>query len=114
VSATIIDRPETKSGAYKVPVKKLSTIFNDLNHSQIDILKMNIEGAEYNVIDDILASKIPIKQLLIEFHHRFENVGINKTKEAIQKLNTAGFLIFDISNSGEEYSFFNENFQDYL
>lgn len=108
VSATIINRPETKSEAYNVPVKKLDTIFNDFNHSQIDILKMDIEGAEYDVIDDILNSKIPIKQLLIEFHHRFKNVGVNKTKEAIKKLNNAGFLIFDISNSGEEYSFISQ------
>ena len=41
--------------------------------SRIDILKMDIEGAEYDVIDDIINSPVPIAQVLIEFHHRFPN-----------------------------------------
>ncbi len=105
VSATLLDRPETKENAYNVPVKNLKTILKELNHSCIDLLKIDIEGAEYSVIDNIIESKIEIKQLLIEFHHRFENVGMEKTKEAVIKLNKAGYLIFNISKTGEEYSF---------
>lgn len=94
----------------KAPVKKISTILKEMGHSSIDLLKMDIEGSEYAVIDDIIKSEIPIKQLLIEFHHRFENIGLNKTKEAVKKLNLAGYKIFSISMSGEEYSFINYNY----
>ena len=76
-----------------------------LSHNHIDILKMDIEGAEYDVIDDILSSNIAIKQILVEFHHRFPNVGLKKTKETIKKLNNFGYRIFHISNNGEDYSF---------
>ena len=86
-------------------VRRLATIMQDLHHNHIDILKMDIEGAEYDVIDDILKSQVEISQLLVEFHHRFEGVGVQKTLRAIRILNEHGFLIFKVSSSGNEYSF---------
>lgn len=88
-----------------LPVHRLSTIVEKLGHKRIDILKMDIEGAEYEVLDDIINSSVPISQLLIEFHHRFENIGIDMTRQAISRLNRAGYRIFNISASGEEISF---------
>jgi FkbM family methyltransferase len=107
VSCSVIKKQATESLAFKVPVKRLSTILSEFNHKQIDILKMDIEGAEYDVIKDILASKIIIKQLLVEFHHRFSGLGVVKTKKIIKKLNKAGFKIAAISSNGEEYCFVN-------
>jgi hypothetical protein len=66
---------------------------------------MDIEGAEYSVLADILACRIQVKQLLVEFHHRWPHIGIEKTKQAIRALNAAGYRIFSVSPSGEEYSF---------
>jgi hypothetical protein len=76
-----------------------------LNHDHIDLLKMDIEGAEYAVLADILNSGIKIKQLLIEFHHRFGNVSLQQTKDAIQLLNNHNFQTFYIAPSGDEYCF---------
>src|SRR5438309_12554 len=86
ISHTILNRPSTEEFAITVPVRKLSTIMGELGHNSIDILKMDIEGAEYAVIDNIKQSGIRPKQLLVEFHHRFPNVGVKKTKNAIGKL----------------------------
>ncbi len=104
VSYTILDKP-TKDKSITVSVFQLATIMKKLGHKYIDLLKMDIEGAEYEVIDDIINNNIPIKQLLIEFHHVFPNVGLSKTKDSISKLNLAGYKIFAISDSGQEYSF---------
>lgn len=90
---------------HKLPVHRLSTIMQNLKHDKIDILKMDIEGAEYEVIEDILEASLPISQILIEFHHRFKNIGIGKTQKAISQLNNAGYRIFSVSASGEEMSF---------
>ncbi len=105
VSHTILDRPETRKKSITVPVRKLSTIMKALGHSHIDILKMDIEGAEYGVIEDIENSDIHPKQILVEFHHRFSNVGIKKTREAIEKLRKMGYGLFSISATGEEFCF---------
>jgi FkbM family methyltransferase len=105
VSHTILDKQETNDRSIILPVKKMSTIMRELEHSTLDMLKMDIEGGEYQVIDDILTLDIRPKQILIEFHHRFPSVGIHKTKRAIKQLNGAGYKIFSVSDSGEEYSF---------
>jgi FkbM family methyltransferase len=105
VSYTILDRQETKGNAITVKVKKLDTIMDELGHTSIDILKMDIEGAEYQVIEDLISSGIQPTQILVEFHHRFPYVGLRATKNAIAKLRKAGYCLFSVSETKEEYSF---------
>ena len=109
VSHTILSRPETESRSIIVPVKRLSTIMNELGHRRIDILKMDIEGAEYGVIEDIEKSDIRPQQILVEFHHRFPNITNRMSKEAIGKLRKMGFSLFSISNTGKEFCFILES-----
>jgi hypothetical protein len=78
---------------------------NELGHKKIDILKLDIEGAEYDVMKDIYSSSIRPKQILIEFHHGFPNVGIQETKNAIETIRSMGYDLFSISDTNEEYSF---------
>jgi len=105
ISATMLDRPATKNEAYKVEVKTLDTIMQELAHQQIDLLKMDIEGAEYLAIDDLISKKLQPKQLLIEFHHRFKNIGLKATTTAINNLRKFGYKVFYVSKTGEEISF---------
>jgi FkbM family methyltransferase len=105
VSGSILPEMISASSKLSVEVFDLLSIMNMLNHNYIDILKMDIEGAEYDVIQNIIDSKLKIKQILIEFHHRFPAIGIKKTRQAIKILNDAGYKIFDVSPSGEEFSF---------
>ncbi|MEY4906451.1 MAG: hypothetical protein RL260_169 [Pseudomonadota bacterium] len=105
VSHTMLDKPSTAANAISVPVKRLDTIMRELGHGHIDILKMDIEGAEYDVIQDILQSGIRPGQILIEFHHRFPGVGVGKTRTAIDQLRSMGYQLFSVSDTNEEYSF---------
>ena len=105
VSHTLLDRPATKEQAISVSVKRLPTIMKELGHDQIDILKMDIEGAEYDVIDDVKSSDIRPQQILVEFHHRFPGVGLHKTKIAIEKIFSMGYSLFSVSSTNEEFCF---------
>lgn len=105
VSCSINKNITKNNSNVDVNVKKLATILNELKHKNIDILKMDIEGSEYLVLEDMLNSNIFPKQILVEFHHRLEKGGIKKTRECIKNLNMHGYQIFDISDSNEEYSF---------
>jgi FkbM family methyltransferase len=104
VSHTMLPR-ESPGPSIEAPVYRLSTVMKMLGHSQIDLLKMDIEGAEYGVLADLLACEIRPYQILVEFHHRWREVGSEKTRSAIRSLNQAGYRIFNISPNGEEYSF---------
>lgn len=105
VSYSILPKTSDYKETMKVPAYKISTLVNKMAHKKIDILKMDIEGAEYDAIDDLFISGLDISQILVEFHHRFPGVGIAKTKEAINKLHKMGYRAFFISKNGEEYSF---------
>lgn len=59
---------QTSTGNSEMPVKKISTIMRDFGHSHIDLLKLDIEGSEFDVIENILHEKILPKQLSVEFH----------------------------------------------
>jgi FkbM family methyltransferase len=91
--------------AVDLPVRRVRTIMADLEHSAIDLLKMDIEGAEYAVIDDLLETGVYPTQVLIEFHHRLPGIGARCTARAIRQLRARGYKLFAVSPSGEEYSF---------
>ena len=103
VSYSVID---SKSGRdpVQVPVKSLATLMRELNHDHVNILKMDIEGAEYDVIASLIESYIRPDMLLIEFHHRFPGRNINHTRDAILGLRDAGYKVFHVSDNGEEVS----------
>jgi len=89
----------------EVPAFSLSSITTKLDHDRIDLLKIEIEGAEYELLDALLASDIKPTQLLVEFHHRFPGIGIDKTAALSKRLGDAGYKIFAISDIGREVSF---------
>jgi FkbM family methyltransferase len=73
-----------------VPVKRLSTLMRENGHARIDLLKMDIEGAEYKVIDEIIEKNIPIRWLCIEFD---QPVPFWTTNRALQRLKESGYQL---------------------
>ncbi len=88
-----------------VAVKSLPTITKELGHHRIDLLKMDIEGAEYQVIANLKNHSQRPRQILVEFHHRFPGVGLEKTRQAMRQLKDLGYRLFSVSASGEEFGF---------
>jgi len=105
---TIMNEGLINGDGIDVSVKRLSTLTDELDIPCVDILKMDIEAAEYEVIDDFLAVHLPVYQLLVEFHHRFESVPVKKTRDALDKLFNAGYRIFYISEKAREFSFIHQ------
>lgn len=91
--------------AVEVQLRSFDDILDKLQHSVIDVLKMDIEGAEYDVIDNILGSNVQIRQILLEIHERFFDDGKSKTEILLHKLRSNGYKLFAISDSYQEISF---------
>lgn len=89
-------------------VRTFSSICETLGHKSVDLLKLDIEGLEYRVIEDILDSGIPVSQILVEFHHRWFPDGVKRTMQAISRISTSGYKIFSVSDNGEEFGFFKD------
>lgn len=94
-----------QTDSVKVLMKSFDDIVHELKHSHIDVLKMDIEGAEYLALDPILSSGVTIDQILIEFHDRSFNPDDIKSKESVLKLTERGYFIYACSVSYEEISF---------
>lgn len=103
----VIQNNVSEAQKITVEMKSWEDIVNSFGHTHVDVLKMDIEGAEYDILDSILNSNVSIKQILVEFHERMFDNGKSKTKHAIGKLNDHGYAIFGVSDTFEEVSFIN-------
>jgi FkbM family methyltransferase len=92
-------------GTVTASVRRVSTLMKQLGHARIDLLKIDIEGAEYPVLADLLSEPIFVGQLLVEFHHHFPTVGLERTVAVVNRLRSAGYRIFHISDRGLEVAF---------
>jgi FkbM family methyltransferase len=83
----------------EAPVDKLQNIMRELGHAYIDLLKLEIEGSEYTVIDNMLADKLDVRIVLVEFdefHHRSglaRLLAIRHIEQSSRKLRKAGYKL---------------------
>lgn len=90
-------------GGVVFPCADLLHLMAERGHTRIDLLKMDIEGFEYEIIEDVLRNSIDIKQICVEFHHFFENIGFLDTARAILNLKRSGYSL--IHKSRFDYTF---------
>lgn len=87
------------------PAYTVDSIMRKLQHQRVDLLKMDVEGAEYDIIEGLKSADYPPRQLLVEFHHRFPGIGKERTAASIKILREIGYQIFDVSETGREIGF---------
>jgi FkbM family methyltransferase len=110
VSHSVLNLQKTEQ-YFEAQVKKLSAIMQENGHDQLDLLKLDIEGAEYNVVNSIIEDSINIKILCIEYDEYFnplDGAYRQRIKTSINKLLNAGFeLVFTQENGN--YTFVNKS-----
>ncbi len=87
-----------------LPVRRVSSLMAERDHLHIDVLKMDVEGSEYGIIDDILGEGLEVYQILLEYHPGAIEDGVARTARSIDALRKAGYRVFRISPDGREYS----------
>ncbi|AQG78389.1 hypothetical protein AWR27_02985 [Spirosoma montaniterrae] len=92
-----------ESGKYiEAPVDRLSNLMNQLGHTAIDLVKIEIEGAEYTVIDTILEDKLDVKLILVEFdevHNAKDKRFHYRIRKTCNKLKKAGYVLIHSTES---------------
>lgn len=90
-------RKDAKEGTViTVPIFTVESMMRSLKHDHLAILKVDIEGAEFDVINEWEKSSlnISVDQVLIEFHERYfshEPGYQSKVKGAILQMSHLGF-----------------------
>lgn len=80
----------------EAPVDRMSNFMKKFNHSTVDLVKMEIEGAEYTVLDTIAKDKLDVKVILVEFDEVFHAKGIAyrfRIKKTSDQLRKAGYIL---------------------
>lgn len=106
---TLMENAHVKTQARQVPARTIKSIANEFEHQKIDLIKIDIEGAEYGVIEDLLKSHLRPTQILIEFHHRHAGFSKHDTLNCIQEMRKAGYKIFSCSDLIREIAFMHES-----
>ena len=105
VMYTIMEEKDAGDEGVEVPAFTVGTLMQKLGHDSIALLKMDIEGAEYGLMESLLASKVRPDQILVEFHHRFSGIEQQQTLDAIEALKSAAYALAHISVTGRELCF---------
>jgi len=81
--------------SYDVPVVTLQQAIATSPNGRVDLIKMDVEGVEYDVIEssgDALLQSVP--QWIIEFHHdSVANIPVARTKSNVRRLRRLGYSV---------------------
>jgi hypothetical protein len=77
-----------------------------LGHGHVDLLKLDVEGSEYSVVEDILNSNARVDQFLVEVHERFFPDGRARTEKLLDALIDRGYEIYAIATRARHYSLY--------
>lgn len=88
----------------EVPCKSIHSLMQQNGHTHIDLLKLDIEGCEYEVIDEILRGKIKVRQLCADFDYGYVR-GVRRSQaiRAMLKLIAHGYML--VSQDGANHTF---------
>lgn len=75
-------------GFFEAPCRSLPSIMRELGHDRIDLLKLDIEGAEYEVLDALIGDDIRPTVLCVEFH---KTPGIRSMLRAASRTRAIGY-----------------------
>ncbi len=67
----------------EVEANKLSSIMKKMGHSHVDYLKLDIEGAEFEVLENVVEEDIDIRVIYLEYHYN----EINRPVKNIRRIN---------------------------
>jgi FkbM family methyltransferase len=97
VSGSLLDSHEYVSGGEPLSVTTidLDGVLSHAGRDCCEILKLDIEGAEYEVISALIETGQirKVDQLLVEFHHGATHHALADTESTVKQLADAGFVV---------------------
>ena len=76
-----------------------------LGQRHVDVLKLDVEGSEFEVIPDLIDSGISVDQLLVEIHYHFRSRSFRAGLALIDLIKRHGMRCIHVSPRGFEFTF---------
>lgn len=112
VSGSITKAEHVGAEEIEVDLISLSDMIAQIGAKKITILKIDIEGAEYELLtsEDFIKCAPDIDVICIEFHHRWKEFGKGSTEAAVAILEKTGFqCVWRSRTTNEEFTFARAN-----
>lgn len=106
VSGSAVAHKGVKKVGIDVKMECLATIVARYGHKKIDVLKMDIEGSEFAVFENMDVCPVDIGQICLEIHDRFFDDGLKRLQDLRIKMKKLGYELIFVSESGEELTFY--------
>lgn len=84
---------------FEAPCLTCARLMQDLGHTELTLLKMDIEGAEYDVIRNIIADELVIEIICVEYH---DGPDSKQTRQSVASLVRYGYSL--VSVDGNNYT----------
>jgi FkbM family methyltransferase len=82
---------------YEVESVDLTHLARRLGGGNVDLLKLDLEGAEYDLLAHVSGAALqPFSQLFVEFHHHCTDHSVRETKALVARIARAGFKVFTL------------------
>ena len=91
----------------EVPVKTLSQVMAQHGHERIDLLKLDIEGSEYKVVDSMLDAALDVRVLCVEYDEYLSPLDGGaraRIAASMRRLADAGYALVSMQGAGN-YTF---------
>lgn len=92
VSGSIVGLTGT-TNSIEVDVRTLKTIMRDNGHAHLDLLKIDVEGVEYDIFNDLIEHRIFPACITVDFD---QPTPLKKTRAMIQTLDQHGYDLVKI------------------
>jgi FkbM family methyltransferase len=106
VSHSLLNLQRT-SDYIEVPVERLSALMRLRQHTRLDLLKLDIEGAEYKVIDSIIDDQLEVGILCVEFDefwNPLDGDSLQRIRTYVKTILDRGYRMLDAPGNGN-YTF---------
>lgn len=89
-----------ESRSYQVEALSLPGLLQRLGVPQVDLLKLDLEGAEYDLLNAVSAADLaPFQQIFVEFHHNaVPHLTPADTQARVQRLEGLGLRSFSLDD----------------
>jgi FkbM family methyltransferase len=107
---TVGPKSNSTGKVFEVKARSLAALASEFGIETIDLLKVDIEGAEVDLFDEVRAQTLKnVKQLTIEFHDSvpIPNVSKEDVERIIKKIASIGFTKVSMGDQNSDWLFMN-------
>jgi FkbM family methyltransferase len=97
-------RRDTSNPTSEYQVRRLPTLMKQFGHPHVDVLKLELESAEFYATHSLVTSSVRPTQILVEFQHLGRTFSVPRCERVLMQLNQIGYRIFDCQPGGHRFS----------